>query len=74
MFEADLGDSDSLSHAHFFRFGHCIYIGVQQDSLSAPVLSERAIFSLQRHSQVSCSSARRCIHLYLAGGGGEKSQ
>ena len=47
MFEADLGNSDSLSHAHFFRFWHCVNIGVQQDSLPAPVLSGRSSLSFR---------------------------
>ena len=37
MFEADLGNGDSLSHANYFRFGHCINTTVQQDTLLAPV-------------------------------------
>ena len=64
MFEADLWNSDSLSRATFFRFGHCVNIGVQLDSVPAPVLSGKAIFALQEHSKVSSSNAQRCIHLY----------
>ena len=63
MFEADLGNVDSLSSTNFFRFGHCVNIEVRQDSFPAPVLSGKAIFALQRHSKVFSSSARRRIHL-----------
>ena len=41
MFEVDLGNSDSLSPAHYFRSAHCVNIRIQQDSLAAPVLSGR---------------------------------
>ena len=58
MFEADLWNGDGLSHANYFRFGHCVNIGVQQDSFAAPVPSGKAIFTLQQHSKVSSSSAR----------------
>ena len=64
MFEADLCKADSLSSATFFRFGHCVNIGVQWHSFPAPVLSGKAIFGLQKNSKVSFSSARRCINLY----------
>ena len=37
MFEADLWNGDSLLRPNFFRFGHCVNIGVQQDSFPAPV-------------------------------------
>ena len=37
MFETDLWNGDSLSHAYFFRFRNCINTGVQQDSFPAPV-------------------------------------
>ena len=63
MFEADLWNVNSLSSTNFFRFGHCVDIGVQQDSFPASVLSGRAIFVLQRHSKFFSSSARRRIHL-----------
>ena len=63
MFEADLWNGDSLSHAYFFQFGHCVNSRVQQDSFPVSVLSGKTIFTLQRHSKVSSSSARHCIHL-----------
>ena len=47
IFEADLGNSDGLSHALFFRFGNCVSIGVQLDSLTATVLSERPSLSFK---------------------------
>ena len=49
-----------------FRFGHCINIRVQQDSLSGKV-----IFALQKHSKVSSSSTRWLYTFLMAGG--EKS-
>ena len=58
MFEADLRNVDSFSSTNFW-FGHCVNIGVQQDSFPAPVLSGKASFAaLQKHSKVSFSSAR----------------
>ena len=47
MSEGDLGNSDSVSQAHFFRFGHCVNIGVQQDNLPPPVLSGRQFLSFR---------------------------
>ena len=61
MFEADLWNGTPI----FFRFGHCVNIGVQQDSFPAPLPSGKAIFALQKHSKVSSSSAR---WLYICNG------
>ena len=54
-----------------FRFGHCVNMGVQRDSIPAPELSGKAIFALQKHSKVSSSSTRRLYIFVMAGG--EKS-
>ena len=70
-FKADLWNSDSHSRANFFRFGHCVNIGVQQDSFLVPVPSGVATFARQKHSKVSPSSARWLYTLVM--GGGEKS-
>ena len=71
MFEADLGNGDSHSRVNFFRFGHCVNIGVQQDSFPAPVPSGKATFALEKHSKVSPSSAWWLYTFEMAGG--EKS-
>ena len=68
MFEADLWNGGSLSRANYFRFGHCVNVGVQQDSFPAPVPSGKAIFALQKHSKVSSSSARWLYTFVMSGG------
>ena len=68
MFEVDLWNVDCLSSANIFRLGHCVKIGVQRDSFPAP---EVRIFALQKHSEVSSSSAQRLFTFVLARG--EKS-
>ena len=61
LFEADLGNSNSLSHAHFFRVGHCVNIEVQQDRLPEPVLSERPSLSFR-------GTAKFLLHTFLLAG------
>ena len=71
MFEADLRNVDSLSSTNSLRFGHCVDIGVYEDSFPAPVLSGKVIFALQKHSKASSSSARWLYTFVMARG--EKS-
>ena len=52
MFEADLRNVGSLSSTNFFRFVHCVNIGVQRDCFPGPVPSGKAIFALQKHIKV----------------------
>ena len=55
----------------FFPLGHCVNIGVQQDSFLVPVPSGVAKYALQKHSKVSSSSARWLYTFVMRGG--EKS-
>ena len=64
MLGADLWNVDGLSSANYFRFGHCVNIGVQQHSFPAPVPPGKAIFALQKNSKDSSSSAR-WLHTFL---------
>ena len=67
MFEAALQNVDSLSSTNFFRFVHCVYIGVQRDCFPAPVPSGKAIFVLQKHSKVFFLQAPGAV--YICNGG-----
>ena len=63
MFEADLWNDDSLSHANFFGSGTALISESSRIASQHQCCQERPSLRFKGTAKVSSSSARHCIHL-----------